>query len=262
MKEFLGFGGYTREPEGYLSWQHLLFVTSLMVIMIAMAFILGKKHRYSFKSEEKSHLVLAVSAILIDVVELFYMVILCVRSSNPLAWIYDLPLFLCSIQLISIPLAAFSKDRLKEAAMDFVCIFGVLGAVLGTYAAGNNYGSYPVFGVENVSSGIIHAVAGFVALYIFISGKASMKRCNIWITFAVLFGFCIAAYTANILLDYNYMFLMAGDGTPYDIVYNWVGGNRVLYPVSVVLMFLLYICAFYGVYFLIKRPKSTRVVDA
>ena len=37
MREFFGFGGYQREPEGYLSWQHLLFVTTLMVIMVALA---------------------------------------------------------------------------------------------------------------------------------------------------------------------------------------------------------------------------------
>ena len=36
MKEFLGFGGYSRPAEGYLSWQHLLFVTSLMVIMMVV----------------------------------------------------------------------------------------------------------------------------------------------------------------------------------------------------------------------------------
>ena len=28
-------------------------------------------------------------------------------------------------------------------------------------------------------------------------------------------------YIANVLLDYNYIFLMRGDGTPYDIVYNF-----------------------------------------
>ena len=31
MKEFFGFGGYTREPEGYFSAAHLIFVTSLML---------------------------------------------------------------------------------------------------------------------------------------------------------------------------------------------------------------------------------------
>ena len=34
MKEFFGIGGYQRTPEGAFSWQHLLFVTSLMVLMV------------------------------------------------------------------------------------------------------------------------------------------------------------------------------------------------------------------------------------
>lgn len=45
MKEFFGFGGYAREPESYLSWQHLLFVTSLMAIMVALAVLFGLRNR-------------------------------------------------------------------------------------------------------------------------------------------------------------------------------------------------------------------------
>ena len=41
MKEFFGIGGYQREPEGYMSWQHLVFVSSLMVIMIVLAVVIG-----------------------------------------------------------------------------------------------------------------------------------------------------------------------------------------------------------------------------
>ena len=33
-----------------------------------------------------------------------------------------------------------AKNKVKEAALDFVFIFGLLGALLGTYGAGNNYG--------------------------------------------------------------------------------------------------------------------------
>ena len=66
----------------------------------------------------------------------------------------------------------------------------------------------------------------------------------------------MAAYIANISLDYNYMFLMRGDGTPYDIFYNLVGGNPVIYPIIVVLLFVLYISAFYYVYYLIKNRKN------
>ena len=246
MKEFFGFGGYQREAEGFLSWQHLTFVSLLMVIMVALAVVLGRKNRG--KPLQQRDRTLVAAALLIDGLELFKIVLLCFRSGDPLNWLYDLPLFLCSIQLITIPLAAFAKGRVQEAAVDFVAIFGILGAVLGTYGAGNNYGSYPVLCFDNVVSGITHCISGFSSLYILIRGMAGMKKRNIGITCAILLGFCVAAYSANLLLDYNYMFLMRGDGTPYDILYNLCNGNRVIYPLGVIGLFFVYILSFYGIF--------------
>lgn len=253
MKEFFGFGGYSRPIEGYMSWQHLLFVTTLMIIMIVLSMFLGIKNKN--KELKVKNKVLIWSALLIDGIELFKIVLLCFRAKNPMNWLYDLPLFLCSIQLITIPLSAFCKGRIKEASLDFVMIFGILGAILGTYAAGNNYSSYPVLSFDNVVSGITHAISGFASIYIIVSNMASMKKKNIPIAFAILLGFCVAAYTANVLLDYNYMFLMRGDGTPYDIFYNLVNGNKILYPIIVVLLFVIYISAYYYIYSLVTKKK-------
>ena len=136
MGEFFGFGGYTRPAEGYFSWQHLAFVTALNLLMVAAAAVLGKRNRKRTTAEKNR--VLAVAAVLMDGFELFKIILLSVRHENPWYVVYVLPLFLCSIQLITIPLAVFSKGRIKEASLDFVMIFGVLGAVLGTYFAGNN----------------------------------------------------------------------------------------------------------------------------
>lgn len=256
MKEFFGFGGYQRPIEGYMSWQHIVFVSAFMVIMVSLAVFFGMRNRQ--RDERVKNKVLILAAILIDAFEILKIIIVCVRSSDPALILYDLPLFLCSIQLITIPLAAFSKGRVKEAALDFVFIFGILGAVLGTYLAGNNYSSYPVLSFDNTVSAITHSISGFSSLYIVISGMESMKKKNIFITFSILMTFCVAAYIANVLIPYNYMFLMRGDGTPYDIIYNLVGGNPVIYPVTVVVLFLLYISAFYYVYYLIKkRCKGT-----
>ena len=69
MKEFLGIDGYSRPAEGFLSWQHLTFVTALMVVMTTLAITLGRKYRNG-KPEEKNK-VLIWSAILIDGFELF-----------------------------------------------------------------------------------------------------------------------------------------------------------------------------------------------
>ena len=256
MKEFFGFGGYQRPAEGFLSWQHLLFVTSLMVVMVVLAVLLGRHNRFALPRQKNR--VLIWTAFLIDGLELAKIVLMCFRAEDPWDWLYNLPLFLCSIQLIAIPLAAFSKGRLKEASLDFVCVFGILGAVLGTYGAGQNYNAYPALSLDNAVSGLTHSIAGFASLYILISGMASLKRKNIGITFAILLGFCVAAYIANILLDYNYMFLMAGDGTPYDILYNLVGGHKVLYPISVVALFIVYIWLYYGICFLMRGKKRMK----
>lgn len=254
MREFFGIGGYTREPEGYLSWQHLVFVTSVLIVMTLLAIWLGRKYKPC--DEKRKNKVLLWAAILINSFEIFKIIMLCISAQNPMRWIYELPLFLCSIQLITIPLAALTRGRVKEAALDFVLIFGLLGAVLGTYGAGQNYACYPVLSFDNVVSAITHSISGFSALYIAISGMASLKKKNITITFAILLGFCAAAYAANILLDYNYMFLMRGDGTPYDVLMTLVGGNQAAYTVGVIGLFLIYIVIFYSVYYLIKKKKK------
>ena len=254
MKEFFGFGGYTRTPEGFLSWQHLLFVGALLGIMVLLAIFLGKKNADGTPAQKNR--VLIGAALLIDGLEIFKIVILCLRSESLEPILRNLPLFLCSIQLLALPIAAFSKGRIKEAAMDFVCIFGILGAVCGTIGAGQNYNAYPVLAFDNVVSGITHSISGFASLYVMFAKFATLKKKNIWITCAILGVFCVAAYVANVTIPYNYMFLMAGDGTPYDILYNLVGGSPVFYPLLVVGLFVVYIAMFYSVAMLCVRKKS------
>ena len=256
IKEFFGFGGYERPAEGYFSWQHLTFVSLLTLVMIVSAILLGIKNR-SKTAAQKNH-VLVFAAISIDLFELFKIVILCIRHNDAMHWVNVLPLFLCSIQLIALPIAAFSKGRLKEASLDFVTVFGMLGAILGTYCAGNNYAAYPVLSFDNVWSGITHTIAGFASLYIIVAGMTDMKRRNIPLTASILGGFCVAAYIANVFTDCNYMFLSRGDGTPYDIVYTLVNGNPVLYPLSVVLLFVIYITVFYYVYYAAVRCGKSK----
>ena len=259
MAEFFGFGGYKRPAEGFLSWQHLTFVSLLMLIMIIQAVYWGRKNR--LRSDEEKNKVIIASALLMDGAELIKIVLVCIRGNDPMGWLYHLPLFLCSIQMITIPLAAFSKGRIRQASLDFICIFGLVGAILGTYGAGNNYSSYPVLSLDNVVSGFNHAVAGFAALYILIAGMAKMRKEDIGITFGILLAFVAAASVANLLLDYNYMFLVRGDGTPYDILYNWVGGNPILYPIGVVALFFVYILGFYKVFALIQSKKKEQLVS-
>lgn len=261
IKEFCGIGGYTRDAAGAYSWQHLTFVSTFVAIMFALGILIGLHYRKH--PEKNKNVPLIWAAVLIDLFEISKIIISCIRAEmGDDRWydslLLDLPLFLCSIQLITLPLAAFTKGRLKEAALDFVLIFGLLGALAGTYGAAQNFGSYPLICMDNVASVTTHCISGFGALYIGFSGLASLRKRNIGITYGILGFFCISAYIVNRIIDYNYMFLMRGDGTPYDILYNLLGGNQILYPIGVVALFLIYILAFYMVYFLIKKCQKSR----
>ena len=257
MKEFLGIGGYTREPEGYLSPQHLVFTIGLVLTTLILALLLGSRNRD--KNDRIKNRTLIIAAILMDAVEIFKIVVMLYRSDDPsTSWHNLLPLFLCSIQLITIPLAAFAKGRLREAALDFVLIFGLLGGVLGTVGAGQKYTYYPVLSIDNVASGLTHCISAFSALYIGLSGMASLKKRNVWITYLILGIFCVPAYLSNRAWGTNYMFLMAGDGTPYDILYNLLGGSPILYPTAVIGLLVLYITVFYGVVFLLHRDRTKK----
>ena len=255
IKEFLGFAEPQTEPAGAYSWQHLTFVSALVLVMFVLAIVIGLHYRKH--SERNKNVPLIWAAVLILFFEICKIVLNCMHSDTPGdTLLINLPLFLCSIQLITLPLAAFSKGWLKEASLDFVLIFGLLGALAGTFGAAQNYGAYPVLYYVNVISGLTHCISGFGSLYIAISGLTSLKKHSIPVTYGILAFFCICAYAVNRIIDYNYMFLMRGDGTPYDILYNLVGGSPVWYPLGVVALFLVYITAFYGTYFLIKRKKS------
>ena len=256
LKEFFGFGTgeypYGAPGDGYLSWQHLAFVSTFVVAAIVMAIWLGTRNKN--KSEKVKNSVLIWTAFLIDGFEIAKIIIGSIHDPN--FWRIALPLFLCSLQLITIPLAAFTKGRLKEASLDFVSIFGLVGGLLGTYGMATNYNLYPAVSWPNLVSAVTHTLSGFAALYILISGMASMKKKNIGITFAILFGAAIVAYIANVLLDYNYMFLMRSDGTPYEMFYQLVNGDPVLYPMLVMLLFVLYVCVFYAVFLKIQAKKN------
>ncbi len=255
MREFFGFGGYTRQPEGFLSWQHLLFVGSLLLIMTICAVVIGKKNRAG--TPEQKNKVLVVTALLLDGFEIFKLILLCFREGTMAILLENLPLYLCSIQLIAVPLAAFSKGRIQDAARDFVCIFGVLSAFCGTICAGHNYSTMPVLSFDCVVSGITHTLSGFASLYIMFADFSGLKRKNMRDTYGILLTFCVCAYVANCLVPTaNYMFLRHGEGTPYDLVYNLVNGSRVLYPLLVLALFLLYITLFYYIAHLLRKRSA------
>ena len=252
LREFFGFGGYVRPADGAYSLKHIINVAVFVGVSLALAIFLGLRNRK--RDSRKKNIPLVVSAILIDTLEIIKIVIACVKGGSLRPILYNLPLFFCSIQLITIPLAAFSKGRLKEAAVDFVFAFGLLGGVFGIVGAAQNYNAYPAFSWDNIVSAATHSISAFASLYIGLSKIFTLKMKNLPICEALLGFFVTAALIINPIIGYNYMFLVSHDGTPYSIFYNMVGGNPILYPMIVILIFVLWIV----IYYVIARALSVK----
>lgn len=254
MKEFFGFGGYKRTPEGAWSIEHIIFTLLMVSVAIFLGIFLGIKHK---NKEDKNNKTILICALSIDIIEIFKIIILCFRNNDVLDTIlHTLPLFLCSIMLIALPLAAFSKGKLKEASLDFTLVFGLVAGVLGTVGAAQNYNAYPVLSFDNVVSATTHCISAFSSLYVGITGLSLLKKENMWITYLILIIVSILALVANKLIPYNYMFLERGDGTPYDIFYNLVNGNSFLYKTIVIGLFALLIALFYLYKMLVNKKKE------
>lgn len=250
VKIFFGFASDQRVAEGWLSWQHILFVTIAIGIATALGIYFGRKNRT--KTTEEKVKVLKVAALLIVGFELFKIGIICWRNHNIMEIRSNLPLFLCSIMLFALPIAAFSKGRLQEAALDFSFSFGFLCAIAGTYLAGNIF-SGPILKFDPIVSVTTHCISGFSAVYIGVSGLVRMKKENLWISAMILIVFELLALGVDILQvksDYmdNYMFFMRPDGTPFSILMGLAKNVQWVYTLLVGLIYFVYLAAFDAVF--------------
>lgn len=262
IKIYFGFESDPREAEGWLSWQHLLYVTLMVALAVLLAVLLGRK--YKNRSEKEKLKVVRIATVVILSCEIFKIVINSVQAHDPLHFLSNLPLFLCSIHLLAMPFAAFGKGRVRETCSDFILVFGPLGCIAGTYLAGNIFGGSPVLSFGPMVSVTTHCISGFVGVYLGISRLARLKKKNLSFTLSILVFFELLAWSANQYLkverfghsyQHNYMFFTSSDGTPFSICEKIVGGNQVLYTLFVALLYIAYLAAFAAVWMLCAKRK-------
>ena len=234
-----------RPAEGFLSWQHLLYATLMVGLTVALALFLGRKYRDC--SEKERDRVMKIAAIVMVSCELFKIVLISVRNRDPFSIRSMLPLFLCSINLFTIPFAAFGKGRWKELGRSAVAMYGMLCCLSGAYLAGNYFSSSPVLSFDPMMSVTTHCIAGFAGLYLFVSHLVRIEWKKGVQSLSLIFGVEVLAFLANLWnrdsdgqYESNYMFLDNPAGTPFDIIEDLVGGIPVLYTLAVGASYLLY----------------------
>ncbi len=263
--QYFGFEQDPRTPEGFLSPQHLLYVTLMIALAVFLAVFLGRKNR---NREEKSKLrVLKTAAVLMVSFELLKIVLISVRNGDIWSIRGMLPLFLCSIHLITLPLASFSRGRLQKISQLFLFIYGGICCIGGTYLAANYFANSPVISFDPMVSVTTHCIAGFGSVYVAVSGLVQWNAKRACLSLSLLVGFMLLAALANAWnsptgYESNYMFLSHSAGTPFEICNTIVGGNQLLYSLFVAFLYIAWGLAFIAVCTLILNKKKKRPLSS
>ena len=264
VKEFFRWTN-NREPEGWLSWQHLVFVAVCIAITVFLGVFYGKRRKNSgTKAKQK---VLLNAAIIMIATELTKIILISFRRHDVFAIRSMLPLFLCSINLFVIPLTAFNS-KITKITTYFVSVYGPLCCIAGTVLAANYYNGSPIFSFDVLNSTITHCISGFAGVYIMVSGllrdyDMTEDTLRYVLSSLVLVPISFLALIANALnfnssYESNYMFLRHAAGTPFSIVENMAGHNPIIYPILVIILYLVYGFVFCGIYYFFAKRKAKK----
>lgn len=149
---------------------------------------------------------------------------------DPIYWVWEvrqfghiqlattLPLYLCSLFCMMLPVAVFSRrERLRQMAAANVCTMGVLGGVLGLVF--NVYlNRYPFFHFVPVRSLLYHILMVVAAALMWFGGVYRPRpgdRVLCFLPVGVLVGVSLAA---NRLFGWDYCYTAGGLGTPLETI--------------------------------------------
>ena len=104
-------------------------------------------------------------------------------------------------------------------------------------------------------SAFSHSLAAFAALFVFVAHLNKMEKRNIPFVIGILFVFMSITLAVDYATGKNYMFFLGGDGTPFGIFYDWVGGNLIAYQIIIYILQ----CGYIGVFYLIYYPIAKRI---
>lgn len=254
MKEFYDwfFLETGRVGDALFSWQHLLSVSLALAIFLIGAVLLGRKYKGNKNAE---FIILLISGIFILLVHIFKMIFLCWGSENIMkSLIGNAPLYLCDMAIFIIPLAAITRGRFRDWCLDFIAIWGLLMAFFGTYFAGNIYPSHAAISFFAINSLLNHAISGFTALFIFVTGLNKMEKRNIPFVVGILLVFMITALIIDYVDNHNFMFFFHGDGTPFTFFDEYLSfGLKPIYQLWIFVLQCGYVIGFYFAYYGIRR---------
>lgn len=169
--------------------------------------------------EDKSWRVIQIAAVVEPILELSHTVWLYQCGQTQLVKL--LPLHLCSMQCVFIPLAIFTK---KRALWDYLYATAVLGGLCGVLFPAGVAGVYPLWHFQTIQTVLLHSLLMFVPLALIATGRFEPSLQGFGRALLVFLPVAAIAAVVDICYGENYMFILfPPEGTPLVWLYDAFG---------------------------------------
>lgn len=237
---------------------HIIYMIIAFILLILLPILFRKV------SHKKINTYLKVTCIVVPITDLIK-IIWETYHYYPIHNSYEytglLPLYLCSLFMITMPFAAFGKGKTKDIALSFLTTVGIVGGLSNVFYL-NILNYYPLFHFSTLLSVFYHIMMSFTGIWLLTSRYYKLdKYCSLkaFIPIALL---SIFAIPVNAKLNTDYMLLNHAYGVPfYPHIADFFYQHNIHF-LFIIFMFITYIgigYAIYGIYKLIEYIFIKRV---
>ncbi|QNU67757.1 TIGR02206 family membrane protein [Ruminiclostridium herbifermentans] len=174
--------------------QHFLSIGMIMCAWIILILI------YKDKSVKAKWRLMAITSLLLPLLEVSMMI--WYKSVGQFSFGYSLPLHLCSLMCIIMPITVFTKNNLL---MEYSYAMGLAPSLITLFTPDVYY--YPTFSFLYIQTMLVHGVICFIPIFfIFCLGFKPNIR-NLPKAIAMLFCLAVMIIPVNYITNGNYFFL-------------------------------------------------------
>lgn len=212
--------------------QHILTISIVIIFGIILTIIFKDM---SLKIKWK---LMALVSLMLPLLEISQMV--WYKSVGHFSFAYALPLHLCSLMSVILPIMIFTRNKLL---MEYSYAMGLAPSFLTLLTPDVYY--YPNFSYIYLQSMLIHGIICFIPLFLIFGMGFRPNIRNLPKAIVMLFGFALMILPINYITDGNYFFLRyPAPGSIMEFFANIVGSPGYLFPtflLGCILWLLMYL---------------------
>lgn len=224
------------------STTHLIFLVLSILLMICLLYIF-KNTKEKGMNRYLKFMTFFIAAL--ETTKIIWEGSIDISSGNGFNYGGLLPLYLCSMFIYALPIAAFGRGKVKQASLGFLASLGIVGG-LSNLIFTQMLIYYPFFHFSTFVSIIFHFLMAFTGFLIVITNCIKFDKKDYYLSFipTLIFSLFVIpiAYTLQAKGIYNdYMLLLHGNGVPLlNDLGNLLYKSNLQWLFTIIMLFILY----------------------